>query len=229
MAANITEAGGRGGSHGYARTSHRIVIVDDHPLFRRGLAQLLAMEPSLALVGEADTGDGVVDLCLQCEPDLVLLDLNMKGASGIDALRALKRSDCSARVVILTVSDQPEDLVAAIRAGADGYLLKDMEPEDLLARLRDTLDGRVSIAPALAGPLALAMRDEAVDAQRRQAPLTDRERAILKCLAAGLSNKLIARELGIAEGTVKVHVKNLLRKLGFRSRLEAAIWAVERG
>ncbi|MCM5572350.1 two-component system response regulator NarL [Burkholderiaceae bacterium FT117] len=211
-----------------ASARHTVVIVDDHPLFRRGLAQLLAMEPALQVVAEAESGEGLAELCRRHEPDLVLLDLNMRGVGGIEALRALKDSGCEARVVILTVSDRSEDLVTAIRAGADGYLLKDMEPEDLLDRIREVLEGRVSVAPALAGSLAVALRGEAVEAERVKTPLTNREQAILRCLSAGMSNKLIARELGIAEGTVKVHVKSLLKKLGFRSRLEAAVWAVER-
>lgn len=212
-----------------ARRVQRVVIVDDHPLFRRGLAQLLAMDPSLQVVAEAESGRGLAALCAEQDPDLVLLDLDMKGVGGIEALRALKEQGCAARVVILTVSDQTEDLVAAIRAGADGYLLKDMEPEDLLDQVREALAGKVTVAPELAGALALALRGEAVESARANAPLTERERAILRCLSAGMSNKLIARELGIAEGTVKVHVKHLLKKLGFRSRLEAAVWAVERG
>jgi len=206
----------------------KVVIVDDHPLFRRGLAQLLAMEASLRVVAEAESGAGLARLCAEHEPDLVLLDLNMRGVGGLEALSDLKDAGCEARVVILTVSDQAEDLVAAIRAGADGYLLKDMEPEDLLEEVREALAGKVTVAPELAGALALALRGEAVESARVNAALTEREQAILRCLAAGMSNKLIARDLGIAEGTVKVHVKNLLKKLGFRSRLEAAVWAVER-
>ena len=207
----------------------KVVVVDDHPLFRKGLAQLIAMDAGLRLVGEGDRGEDLVALCERHDPDLVLLDLNMKSMSGVEALRRLKESGSDARVVMLTVSDAPEDLVAAIRAGADGYLLKDMEPEELLGQIRQALEGRMTVAPALAGKLALALRGEAEEAQRGAANLTEREDAILRCLAGGMSNKLIARELGIAEGTVKVHVKHLLRKLGFRSRVEAAVWAVERG
>jgi len=153
----------------------------------------------------------------------------MAGMSGIETLKAIRDSGLDCRVVILTVSDNADDLVAAIRTGADGYLLKDMEPEDLLAAIDETLNGRTVISDRLNGLLARAIREEAAAKQRDAAALTDREREILQGLAHGLSNKLIARSLEITEATVKVHVKNLLKKLGFRSRLEAAVWAVGRG
>jgi two-component system nitrate/nitrite response regulator NarL len=210
-----------------------VLIVDDHPLFRRGVAQLLAMDPEIQVVGEAADSAGAIALTRAHEPDLILLDLNLKNESGIDILSALKDEDASRRVVMLTVSDAPDDLMQAIRAGADGYLLKDMEPEDLLARLREALTGKTVISDALAGRLAAALRAEAQDSARKSerdlALLTDREQAVLRCLADGQSNKLIARSLAITEGTVKVHVKHLLKKLSFRSRVEAAVWATQIG
>jgi two-component system nitrate/nitrite response regulator NarL len=210
-----------------------VLIVDDHPLFRRGVAQLLAMEPEIQVVGEAADQAGALAMARQHEPDLILLDLNLKGESGIDILSALKDEDAARRVVMLTVSDAPDDLMQAIRAGADGYLLKDMEPEDLLVRVREALTGTTVISDALAGRLAAALRAEAQDSARKSerdlALLTDREQAVLRCLADGQSNKLIARTLSITEGTVKVHVKHLLKKLNFRSRVEAAVWATQIG
>jgi two-component system nitrate/nitrite response regulator NarL len=210
-----------------------VLIVDDHPLFRHGVAQLLAMDPEVQVVGEAADGAGALALARQHEPDLILLDLNLKNESGIDILAALKDEDPARRVVMLTVSDAPDDLMQAIRAGADGYLLKDMEPEDLLARLREALTGKTVISDALAGRLAAALRAEAQDATRKTERdlglLTDREQAVLRCIADGQSNKLIARTLNITEGTVKVHVKHLLKKLNFRSRVEAAVWATQIG
>ena len=206
-----------------------VLIIDDHPLFRRGVGQLLELDSRLALVGEASSGEEGVRLALELDPDLVLLDLNMKGMGGVETLKRLREDGCAARIVMLTVSDSADDVVAAIRAGADGYLLKDMEPEDLLASIREALFGRITISESLAGVLARALRDEAASATHDAGPLTDRERVILSYVAAGMSNKLIARELDITEGTVKVHVKNLLKKLNFRSRVEAAVWAVERG
>ena len=206
-----------------------VLVIDDHPLFRRGVKQLLELDPRLKLVGEASSGEEGVGRALELDPDLVLLDLNMKGMNGIETLARLREAGCDSRVVMITVSDAADDLLGAIRAGADGYLLKDMEPEQLLSRIREVLFGRMVISDSLAGVLAEGLRGESQAASRNSAELTDRERDILSCLAAGMSNKLVARELDITEGTVKVHVKNLLKKLNFRSRVEAAVWAVERG
>jgi len=210
-------------SHG-----NRILIIDDHPLFRKGVAQLIAMAPHLEVVAEASSGEQGLAKAKELDPDLILLDLHMTGMGGIETLKAIRDADLECRVMILTVSDNADDLVAAIRSGADGYLLKDMEPEDLLAAIDEALNGRTVIGERLNGLLARAIREEATAKQRDTATLTEREHEILHDLAQGLSNKLIARDLKITEATVKVHVKNLLKKLGFRSRLEAAVWAVGR-
>ena len=210
-------------SHG-----NRILIIDDHPLFRKGVAQLIAMVPHLEVVAEASSGEQGLAKAKELDPDMILLDLHMTGMGGIETLKAIRDADLDSRVVILTVSDNADDLVAAIRSGADGYLLKDMEPEDLLAAIDQTLNGSTVIGERLNGMLAHAIREEAAASQRDSATLTKREQEILDGLARGLSNKLIARSLDITEATVKVHVKNLLKKLGFRSRLEAAVWAVGR-
>ena len=208
---------------------HSVLVVDDHPLFRRGVSQLLQLDPAIDVIGEAGDYESAIRLAAERDPDLTLLDLNLKNSGGLEILAALKKDDPSRRVVMLTVSDAPEDLMAAIRTGADGYLLKDMEPEQLLARVRDALEGRTVISETLTAALAAALRDEARGERRDVKDLTDRELAVLKCLAGGQSNKVIARSLSITEGTVKVHVKHLLKKLGFRSRVEAAVWASERG
>jgi two-component system nitrate/nitrite response regulator NarL len=204
-----------------------ILIVDDHPLFRKGVAQLLEMEPDFSLVGEAASGAEGYELALSLHPDLILLDLNMKGMSGIETLKAIKAADLDSRVVMLTVSDNEEDVVGALRAGAEGYLLKDMEPEDLIANLKRAARGQTVLSAHLVEMLAHALREDSRPARPEEAGLTEREQAILGRIAVGKSNKLIARELGIAEGTVKVHVKHLLKKLNLRSRVEAAVWAVE--
>jgi len=208
---------------------HTILVVDDHPLFRKGVVQLIALDPTLEVVGEAGDYATAVRLASENDPDLTLLDLNLKGSGGLEILSALKEEDPSRRVVMLTVSDAPEDLMAAIRAGADGYLLKDSEPEVLLGRVRDALEGRTVISDSLTAALAGALREEARGAKRDVRDLTERELAVLRCVASGQSNKVIARNLSITEGTVKVHVKHLLKKLGFRSRVEAAVWASEQG
>lgn len=204
-----------------------VVIIDDHPLFRKGVRQLLELEPALDVVAEASSGEEGARVVARLEPDLVLLDLNMKGMGGLKTLEEIKAHNPETRVVILTVSDTSEDLIGTIRAGADGYLLKDMEPEELLAHIKQAVFGSTVIATGLAGRLAKALREEVSAKNRNVKELTEREMQILRSLADGKSNKVIARDLDITEGTVKVHVKHLLRKLNFRSRVEAAVWVVE--
>jgi len=206
-----------------------IVVIDDHPLFRKGAADLIAMHPSLRIVGEASDGEQGLAVVLEQRPDMVLLDLNMKGIDGLQTLKAMKAADLDCRVIILTVSDSEEDVVAALRAGADGYLLKDMEPEELLGTVLAAAQGQFVIGDSVAALIARALREEAKPRSPEDAGLTDREMQILGLIADGLSNKLIARRLNITEGTVKVHVKHLLKKLNLRSRVEAAVWAVKRG
>jgi two-component system nitrate/nitrite response regulator NarL len=203
-----------------------IIVIDDHPLFRKGVADLISLEESLELVGEAASGEEGIELAKQIQPDLILLDLNMKGMDGIETLKIIKASDLKSRVIMLTVSNNEENVVSALRAGVDGYLLKDMEPEDILARLRNAADGRLVISDQLTELLAQALRTDTSPTNPGQANLTRREQEILELIANGLSNKMIARELDITEGTVKVHVKHLLKKLNLRSRLEAAVWMV---
>jgi two-component system nitrate/nitrite response regulator NarL len=206
-----------------------IVVIDDHPLFRKGAADLIAMHPSLRMVGEASDGEHGLAVILEHRPDMVLLDLNMKGIDGLQTLKAIKAADPDCRVIILSVSDSEEDVVAALRAGADGYLLKDMEPEELLERVLAAAQGQFVIGDSVAALIARALREEAKPRSPEDAGLTERETEILGLIADGLSNKLIARRLNITEGTVKVHVKHILKKLNLRSRVEAAVWAVKRG
>jgi len=204
-----------------------VLVIDDHPLFRKGVADLIGMEPALRLIGEAADGADGLRLARSLHPDLILLDLNMKGLDGLETLRRLRADDgLDARIVMLTVSDTEADVVAALRAGADGYLLKDMEPEDILDRLRDATHGRLAISPQLTELLARALREANVPVHPAEAGLTPREHEILALVAKGHSNKLIARELDLAVGTIKVHVKHILKKLGLKSRVEAAVWVV---
>ncbi len=204
-----------------------ILVIDDHPLMRKGILQLIAMEDSLRLIGEAGDGQHGLELARRLHPDLILLDLNMRGLSGLETLKALKVSDPEARVIILTVSDHEDDVVSALRAGADGYLLKDMEPEDVLNGLKLVAQGRMALGERITEILADALRHESQRQPLESVKLTEREQEILTLIAAGHSNKLIARDLKITEGTVKVHVKHLLRKLNLDSRVEAAVWAVQ--
>ncbi len=204
-----------------------VVIVDDHPLFRRGLTQLLSTIPAFRLIGEASCGKDGVALVKKVRPDLLLLDLNMKDMSGLDVLKEVKGGDLDTRVIMITVSDQAEDLVAALRNGADGYLLKDMEPEQMVESLQTAAAGKLIISEALTHILAAALRGQKRPESTKEADLTEQETRILERIASGMSNKLIGKELDIAEGTVKVHVKHILRKLNLKSRVEAAVWAVE--
>jgi two-component system nitrate/nitrite response regulator NarL len=203
-----------------------VLIIDDHPLFRKGVAQLLALAPEFAIVGEAASGREGIEMAMSTRPDMILLDLNMRDMNGIQTLAALKATDLNSLVIILTVSDAREDLITALRSGADGYLLKDMEPEVLLAKLRSAAKGQVVLDQSVAGMLAHALCEDDHARPVADANLTEREHEILELLAEGMSNKLIARRLDISDGTVKVHVKNLLRKLNLRSRLEAAVWVL---
>lgn len=207
---------------------HTILIVDDHPLMRKGLRQLIDMDDDLECIGEAASGDDAVRLAVANEPDVILLDLNMPGMSGIDTLKALRTAEIYARVIVFTVSDNQDDVITALKAGADGYLLKDTDPDEVMAAIHQVVAGQLTISEKLSQVLATA-----ISKRRESGPnidsLTDREKQILKAIAAGYSNKIIGRKLDIAEGTVKVHVKKVLKKLGFRSRVEAAIWAVEQG
>jgi two-component system, NarL family, nitrate/nitrite response regulator NarL len=205
----------------------RVLVIDDHPLFRRGARQLMDLDGGFQVVGEASSGREGLELAVQLQPDLVLLDLNMQDMDGIETLRALRAANVKARVAMLTVSDQETDLVAALRSGADGYLLKHTEPEELLRQLRQIHTGRLVLTDELTDRLVHAMRREDEPQPGEQAGLTPREQQVLEQLAEGLSNKQIARNLDLSEGTVKVHVKHVLKKLGMRSRLEAALWAVE--
>lgn len=203
-----------------------IVIIDDHPLFRKGVADLIGMEPSLRLVGEAADGESGIRLARDVDPDVILLDLNMKGLNGIQTLQRLRAAELDARIVMLTVSDSEEDVIAALRGGADGYLLKDMEPEEILESLRRATQGRLVISEQLTELLARALREEPRPHGPDEAGLTPREVEILGLIAKGFSNKLIAREFDLSVGTVKVHVKHILKKLKLKSRVEAAVWAI---
>lgn len=156
---------------------------------------------------------------------MILLDLNMKDMNGVDVLKAIKDEGSDSRVIMLTVSDQAEDLMAALQAGADGYLLKDMEPEELMQKLVEAAHGKITISERLTQLLVASLREKSRPTSLAEAGLTEQESRILDHLAGGKSNKLIARDMNIAEGTVKVHVKHLLKKLNLRSRVEAAVWA----
>ena len=207
-----------------------ILLIDDHPLLRKGVKQLIELDTDLEVVAEASNAHEGLAQALKHEPDLILLDLNMPEINGIETLKMLRDDGVSSRVVVFTVSDNEEDVVAALKAGADGYLLKDMEPEELLNNLNQAATGKMVISERLTTLLAQALQSKRTASKGPDiSSLTPREKQIIKLIAAGLPNKLIARKLSITEGTVKVHVKHLLKKLNLRSRVEVAVWAVQEG
>lgn len=206
----------------------RVLLIDDHALFRFGVSELLERRG----IQVDARGDGEAGLARVREqaPDVVLLDLRMPQMAGLEVLKRLRAADQTMPVAMLTTSTDERDLIAALQAGAQGYLLKDMEPEELITALKDILAGRTVVAKELTGILARVVQGGHED---RRAPvafsdLTPREREILCHLAEGRSNKGIARVLGITDGTVKLHVKAILRKLAVHSRVEAAVIAVEK-
>ena len=206
-------------------TVNTILLVDDHPLLRKGVSQLLELEQDLKVIGEASNGADALVLAQDLDPDLILLDLSMRGMDGIETLSALRDAGVSSHIVVFTVSDDRADVISALKSGADGYLLKDVEPDVLVANIHQACSGKMVLSEQLTEILASSFREDKKEQDLSQ--LTRRELQILKSIAEGLSNKLIARRLDIAESTVKVHVKHLLKKLGFRSRVEAAVWMVD--
>lgn len=209
----------------------RVLLIDDHALVRKGIEELLQSR-GVQVVASVGSGEEGVRRARELPADLILLDVKMPGMNGIETLKSLRASGVRAPVVMLTMSREDADLSAALRAGARGYLLKDMEPEELLPALQAAVQGDNVVAQELVGSLAGLVRGDAAPAPRPAvhfAELTPREREILGCIADGSSNKMIARDLQITDGTVKLHVKAILRKLGLRSRVEAAVSAVEHG
>ncbi|SQI37103.1 Nitrate/nitrite response regulator protein narL [Leminorella richardii] len=203
---------------------YSVLIVDDHPLMRRGVRQLLELEPTLNIVAEASNGNEAITYAGQFLPDLILLDLNMKGLSGLDTLKALRNEGIDSRIIVLTVSDNRNDIYALIDAGADGYLLKDSEPEQLLAKIVQATQGENVYSDIISEYLA-SRSDGDTDPLEL---LTERELDVLQEVARGMSNKQVASHLHISEETVKVHIRNMLRKLNVRSRVAATVMYLER-
>ena len=214
----------------------RTLIVDDHALFRRGLEIVLVTEPDIEVVGQASDGAEAVQKAGEQLPDVVLMDVRMPRSSGIQACRQIKEIAPSAKIVILTMSDEEEDLFEAIRAGASGYLLKDIPLDEVAEAVRAVSGGQSLISPSMAGKLltefavlANREREGGQDSRPEQVPapkLTDREMQVLKLVARGMNNRDIAKELFISDNTVKNHVRNILEKLQIHSRMEAVMVAV---
>ena len=190
----------------------RLLLVDDHPMLRRGLADLLSLEKDVQVIAEANHGMEALDILNQEIVDLVILDHTMPILNGIETLKKIRELGIQTKVLLFTVSDNSKDVQDALHLGVDGYLLKDMEPEQIITD------------PSLAPILAQAMRKPVKTDSSHE--LTEREIQVAKMIAQGMSNKMIGNKLGIAESTVKVHVKHILGKIGLRTRVEIAVWAV---
>jgi two-component system NarL family response regulator len=208
----------------------RVLVVDDHALFRRGLEMVLAQESDIEVVGEASDGAEAVTRAAEMLPDIVLMDVRMPRRSGIEACTAIKDTVPSAKIVMLTISDEEADLYEAIKAGASGYLLKEISIDEVAASIRAVAGGQSLISPSMAGKLltefaTLIKRD----GERQQVPaprLTEREMDVLKLVARGLNNRDIGAQLFISDNTVKNHIRNILEKLQLHSRMEAVVYAV---
>lgn len=213
----------------------RVLLVDDHALFRSGIRSLLQRNPEFEVVGEAGDGMEGVKRAGQLRPDVVLLDLHMPGLSGRETARMITKEVPESHVLMLTVSEDADDLLETLRAGASGYLLKNIAVDTLIAAIRTAAHGESVVSPEMMAKLlknvgADSGRNSMADAKAtHRDKLTPREREILAFIARGQSNKEIARELAVAESTVKIHVQNMLRKLNLSSRVQAAVYAVEHG
>ncbi len=206
----------------------RILLVDDHILFRKGLARLLDAQPDFDVVGEAADGLEAIEQTCTLQPDVVLMDLKMPVCDGLEATRRIKREMPSVWVVVLNVSEDEQDFFAAIRCGADGYLVKNMQPEGLFQELRGLSLGEAPLSRSLTGKLLRELARERRPATPSVLPdvLSSRETEVLILMAEGLANAEIASELGLAVNTVRNHVRNILAKLGLRNRVQAAVYAV---
>ncbi len=205
----------------------RVLLADDHPVVRRGLRSFLDLQDDVDVVGEAGDGDEALRMIAELAPDVVLLDIEMPGRSGLEVLRELAAAGNDTRVVVLTSFTGEDQVLPAVEAGAAGYLLKDVHPFDLRDAIRRVHAGEEVLAPSVAGQVMRGYRRS-----RQAGPLdrlTSRELDVLRLIAGGRSNRQIGRELGIAEKTVKTHVSNLLAKLGVEDRTQAAVLAVREG
>lgn len=209
--------------------TYRVIIADDHPLARQAVRSVLEGEPAFAVVGEACDGDEAVKLCAELKPDIVLMDINMPGTSGLEATRRIKQLYPHIRVVMLTVSDDVADLFTALQFGAQGYLLKNMDTDDWVAYLRALFDETSEVSRQMADRLFHRFRSGQRPDEPPVSVLTPREREILVCVAGGDNNRQIAERLVITENTVKNHIKNILDKLSLENRVQLASYAVRHG
>jgi len=207
-----------------------ILLVDDHALFRSGIHALLQRYPEFTVVGEATDGLEGFKQAKLLMPDVVLLDLNMPGISGLEALKMIKEAMPDTCVIMLTVSEDADDLLSAIRAGANGYLLKNIDMDAFVDSLNHAINGEAVISPQLTSKLVSGLQGgKCPSAASAEQELSAREREVLALLAEGASNKELARRLDVAESTIKIHIQHILRKLNLTSRVQAAVYAIEHG
>lgn len=209
-------------------TPIRVALIDDHGLCRKGLAELLWHRAGIKVVGATGDPEEAQEILSKHQPDLAIMDLRMPEMPGLALMKKLREAGVQTPVVILTMCDSQEDLAGALRAGARGYLLKDMDPDDVVDSVRRAVKGELVVAPAMAGKLSLLLGASEAPEKPASRSLTDREREILDHIAQGMSNKSIAKALDISHDTVKLHVRHILAKLNVSSRVEAAVYAVER-
>jgi DNA-binding NarL/FixJ family response regulator len=213
-----------------------VLLVDDHAVVRQGLRMFIEMQHDMLILGEGANGIEAVELASRLKPDVILLDLLMPEMDGIEATRRILKDNPDSRVLILTSFGEDEKVFPAIRAGAQGYLLKDIQPRDLVQAIRETFQGKAQLHPEIARKLMRAVSGEVQLKEAKPASipkeiqeLTEREREVLQLIAGGLTNREIAEKMVISEKTVKTHVSNLLDKLGLEDRTRAAIWALKHG
>ena len=208
----------------------RVLIVDDHALFRRGLVGVLEMEKDIDMVGEAGDGAEAVEIAAETMPDVVLMDVRMPRRGGIDATRQIKENTPHTKILMLTISDEEADLYDAIKAGASGYLLKEIPIDEVAAAIRRVYAGESTISPSMASKLmsefATMVKKSDEKPTTSQPRLTEREMEVLKLVAKGKNNRDIAKDLFISENTVKNHIRNILEKLHLHSRMQAVVYAV---
>ena len=227
---DVPAAGATAAGQGVVTEPIRVLVVDDHALFRRGLQMVLEQEPDIEVVGEASDGGEAVTSAAETLPDIVLMDVRMPRRGGIDACAAIHEAVPSTKIIMLTISDEEADLYEAIKAGAMGYLLKEISIEEVAAAIRAVHGGQSLISPSMASKLLTefaTMIKKTDDRQQVPTPrLTDREMEVLKLVAKGMNNRDIAKQLFISENTVKNHIRNILEKLQLHSRMEAVVYAV---
>lgn len=207
----------------------RLIVVDDHPIIREGLQALIDTEPGIQIAGAASDGEAAIQLVSELNPDVMLLDLIMEPMNGVEVIKAVKKAGIATKVLVLTSFSEEKLVFQAIKAGAQGYLLKDTPPEDLVQAIYDVYHGEMSLAPTIASQLIMELQEAPGDKVSETHALTKRETLVLKHVAQGQTNQEIADILVISERTVRTHMANILKKLHLANRTQAALYALREG